>query len=1360
MALSTSETAFFPTFIFFFLLFPPSASPLSFNLSQFGKATDNIDYLKDAFTSNGVIQLTKNQLDQPINQSVGRAVYRDPLHLWDSASGKLTDFETHFSFIMKSVDESNYGDGLAFFLVSNGSYIPEASAGGFIGLFNQSSALNSSANQVVAVEFDSFKNRWDPSPDHVGIDVNSVQSRVNVTWKSSIKNGSLANAWISYNATTRNLSVFLSYAQNPVFRGNSSLFYIIDLRDFLPEWVYVGFSASTGRFVEIHNVLSWEFSSTLQDDTEGQKVKKKKNTGLAVVLLSVVAGVICCGLVLAGFILWRRKRSGTGGEEDGDLDLAMNDEFERGTGPRKFTYKELASATNDFSEEGKLGEGGFGGVYKGYLKESNMAVAVKRVSRGSKQGKKEYVSEVKIISRLRHRNLVQLVGWCHERGELLLVYEFLPNGSLDSYLFGGKGLLPWDVRHRIALGLASSLLYLHEEWEQCVVHRDIKSSNIMLDSSFNAKLGDFGLARLVDHDQVGSETTVLAGTKGYLAPECATTGKASKESDVYSFGVVALEIACGRRPVELRAEPEKVRLVDWVWNLYGRGRILEAGDERLGEDLNVEQMECLMVVGLWCTHPDYTFRPSIRQVINVLSLQAPLPNLPSQHPVPVYLTPLMNMPQFLYTSSSNGAVSTLPTSSGTVSPSNSTTTTEYSSKVTVTSSSSSSTHLLKSPQIRRSMALSRRPLFIILSWFLLILKVSSAPSRTIFNFTEFAPNTPDIIFSGDAFASGEKTVQLTRNQLDKDLLQSSGRIAYASPVQIWDPATHHVADFTTHFRFEIDGLDKEKFGDGLAFFMAPVGSDLPLNSTGQWLGLFNSTTNGSASTQLVAVEFDTFQNAWDPSPNHIGIDINSIVSVTTKNWDTQIRNGSTGSAWVGYNSTTGSFFVFLTYVYDEGFWSEPSISYEVNLTEVLPDRVVSYGSKWVVWLGVAMGILAAGIGFGWIVFKNRGMRRNCRDNEDAFDASMEDKFAKGTGPRRFSYKELVLATNNFSEEGKLGQGGFGGVYRGTLNNSGVLETLAVKKISRGSRQGKKEYVTEVTVISRLRHRNLVRLIGWCHDYGEFLLVYEYMPHGSLDSYLFGKKQPPLKWKTRYRVALGLASALLYLHEEGEQCVVHRDIKSSNVMLDSNFNAKLGDFGLARFVDHELGSQTTVLAGTMGYLAPECLTTGRASKESDVYSFGVVALEIACGRKPVDGAAEEEDRVRLVEWVWGLYGEGKVMEAADARASPGEGGTFEAGEMKRLMTVGLWCVHPDDKARPSIRQVVQVLNGEAEVPRLPARMPVAVYCAPPLSISQFDYTSGVSMSGVPESPGTDGGNTSSTASSRASSTKSLLEKPEA
>ncbi|KAL0005312.1 hypothetical protein SO802_012873 [Lithocarpus litseifolius] len=642
----------------FFLLLLPTAMSIPINFPRFNTDNSKLTLQGDAYTSPDGLQLTKDSRASSINQRVGRALYHEPVHLWDNSTGKLkvTDFTSNFSFIIQALDKgAGVGDGLAFFITPFNSSIPNNSFGGYLGLFSSETAINGTQNQIVAVEFDTYPNDWDKKGfPHVGIDINSIVSNTSVTLPRSINitNGSTTNVRVSYDSTSQNLSVFLTYATTPAYIWNSSLSCIVDLT-ILPDWVSVGFSATTGSSIELHTILSWSFSSNLeagggftQTNNTGNGSTKKK-LGL-IIGLAVSSGVVSCGIGLLWFFCWR-KRAGGNTEDSGDDDN-MDDEFEKGTGPRRFTYRELLNATNNFVERGKLGEGGFGGVYKGLLSESNVEVAVKRVSKGSKQGKKEYKSEVKIISRLRHRNLVQLIGWCHEQRELLLVYEYMPNGSLDSHLFGAKIMLKWPVRYKIAQGLASALLYLHEEWEQCVVHRDIKSSNIMLDSNFNAKLGDFGLARLVDHE-LGLQTTVLAGTMGYLAPECFTTGTASKESDIYSFGVVCLEIACGRKPVDPRAEPSKVRLVEWVWDLYGNGQLLEAVDERLGMEFDEGQIKSLMVVGLWCCHPDPTSRPSIRQVIHVLNFEASLPNLPSKLPVPMYVGAPMDLCKLSNTSS-------------------------------------------------------------------------------------------------------------------------------------------------------------------------------------------------------------------------------------------------------------------------------------------------------------------------------------------------------------------------------------------------------------------------------------------------------------------------------------------------------------------------------------------------------------------------------------------------------------------------------------------------------------------------------------------------------------------------------------
>jgi len=230
----------------------------------------------------------------------------------------------------------------------------------------------------------------------------------------------------------------------------------------------------------------------------------------------------------------------------------------------KILLKRLYKATTGFTDRKLLGSGGFGKVYRGVLPSSNMQVAIKKVSHDSRQGSKEFVAEIVSMGRLRHRNLVQLFDYCRRKGELLLVYDYMPNGSLDKLLFhNDTPSLNWAQRYQVIRGVASALLYLHEEWEQVVLHRDVKASNVLLDADLNGRLGDFGLAKFHDHGST-PQTTNMVGTVRYLAPEIARTGKSTTCSDVFSFGTFMLEVACGRKPVESERPLEEVVLVDWL----------------------------------------------------------------------------------------------------------------------------------------------------------------------------------------------------------------------------------------------------------------------------------------------------------------------------------------------------------------------------------------------------------------------------------------------------------------------------------------------------------------------------------------------------------------------------------------------------------------------------------------------------------------------------------------------------------------------------------------------------------------------------------------------------------------------------
>ncbi|KAL6599347.1 hypothetical protein ACP70R_045841 [Stipagrostis hirtigluma subsp. patula] len=292
-----------------------------------------------------------------------------------------------------------------------------------------------------------------------------------------------------------------------------------------------------------------------------------------------------------------------------------------------------------------------------------------------------------------------------------------------------------------------------------------------------------------------------------------------------------------------------------------------------------------------------------------------------------------------------------------------------------------------------------------------------------------------------------------------------------------------------------------------------------------------------------------------------------------------------------------------------------------------------------------------------------------------------------SGPRRYRHHELAVATHGFADEEKIGRGGFGPVYRGRLNNQGC-RYVAIKVLSEGSSaQGRKEFEAEVKVMTRLRHRNIVQLLGWCDGPEGLFLVYEFLSNGSLEKHLYDHHKLPI-WSDRYKIALGVGSAVLYLHSECEKCVIHGDIKPANIMLDFACNAKLGDFGLARLVDHGTESLTTqVVAGTLGYIDPEFMNNRRPSTESDVYSFGILLLEIACGRRPT--SAQSSGAPALLNWVRDMHSRNSILEAAD----PSLDGEFDERQMSRVLMAGLWCTHRDPSRRPSITQAMDVLRRE-------------------------------------------------------------------
>uniref|UniRef100_K3XQD6 non-specific serine/threonine protein kinase n=1 Tax=Setaria italica TaxID=4555 RepID=K3XQD6_SETIT len=478
---------------------------------------------------------------------------------------------------------------MAFFVGPSLPTLPLGFRGPFLGLFdNPLEHPSSTSPSTVGVEFDTYWNRvWDPQDiaghDHVGIDVNSIRS---TSYTRGLAKGDLSgtmSANITYDGGSKLMVVTLRLANG----STSQIQALVDFRDAgVPQDAAIGFSAAT--WADVNQLLSWSFSSTVL-------------SAASALLAGLVVAMTC-------FIMMRRKRP----PPPMEIELPV---------ARKFSYGELSTAIKNFSKDRKLGEGSFGEVYRGELRDPRMPpVAVKRLTKLMEYTWRDYVTEIMTLGQLSHRNLVNLVGWCDGGGsdKLLLVYELVSNKSLDEHLHGSESLLTWPERYKIVLGIGSAIEYLHTGYQNPILHRDIKPSNVMLDDAFEAKLGDFGLVRQVKPGQGSLNDTVMVGSWDYMDPTCA-------------FGVLLLEIATGKRP-RVQRDDEELGLPNVLLNAvresYGKGAVLEMADARLGGDYDENRMERVMLVGLLCVHRDRRKKLSICSRISstrYLNLKLSLP---------------------------------------------------------------------------------------------------------------------------------------------------------------------------------------------------------------------------------------------------------------------------------------------------------------------------------------------------------------------------------------------------------------------------------------------------------------------------------------------------------------------------------------------------------------------------------------------------------------------------------------------------------------------------------------------------------------------------------------------------------------
>uniref|UniRef100_A0A453CXX7 Protein kinase domain-containing protein n=1 Tax=Aegilops tauschii subsp. strangulata TaxID=200361 RepID=A0A453CXX7_AEGTS len=625
--------------ILLLILCGSTCSSLQFAYQSFDAASEaDFSFTPGATISNRSLQITPDAGDMAHRS--GRVMYaRETLKLWkNSERTALTSFKTEF--VLNIVPRNGTGEGMAFVLTNNPA-LPSDSSGRWLGLTNNRTD-GKAANRVVALEFDTRRSfEADLDGNHVGLDLNGVRSVGQMPLSNfSIVLSSGADVDVTFEYDGKMMSVLV------VQRGLAFTYaWYADLSRYLLDDISVGFAASTGEFAQLNQVKSWNFTTVddaIAGGDGGYRLRRQKIFLAVLVPLTV-------GVLLMALLVWRRLTRQT------RLAYRNLEKMIDAHGPVRFKLRELRNATGDFSDGRKLGRGGSGTVYLGYLRRMSMEVAVKRVSTNvnSNRGEKEFVAEVNTISKLSHRNLVKLIGWCHKKGELLLVYEYFPMGSLDKLLYARERAasstssmsastdtpeLTWERRYKIIRGVASALDYLHHGSSRRILHRDVKASNVMLDEEYNARLGDFGLARVIQHDGATHHSTqVVAGTRGYMAYESFFTGRASLDTDVYAFGVFVMEVVSGRSPSNaVQYHPPPMHIVDWMWMLYGEGKALQAADPLLSGEFEQAQVDCAVRLALACCHPNPRERPSMRTAVQVLIDGAPAPEPPLNKPAFVW----------------------------------------------------------------------------------------------------------------------------------------------------------------------------------------------------------------------------------------------------------------------------------------------------------------------------------------------------------------------------------------------------------------------------------------------------------------------------------------------------------------------------------------------------------------------------------------------------------------------------------------------------------------------------------------------------------------------------------------------------
>ncbi|KAK2992191.1 hypothetical protein RJ640_005678, partial [Escallonia rubra] len=806
-------------------------------------------------------------------------------------------------------------------------------------------------------------------------------------------------------------------------------------------------------------------------------------------------------------------------------------------------------------------------------------IAVKRLSRYCAQGEQEFKNEVVLFATLQHRNVVRLLGFCMEAAERLLIYEFMPNANPVK-----RPYLDWHKRWKIIGGVARGLLYLHEDSQVRIIHRDLRPRNVLLDTEMNPKVANFGLARSLMLDETQDITSTIYGTFGYKAPEYAMHGQYSIKSDVFSFGVLVLQIVSGRKTSNLRQSREKGEdLLSDAWKCWRNGTCLNLVDPIMKADTSSMRdiVRCIHI-GLLCVQELAADRPSMAAVFVMLSsLSVTLP-VPSE------------------------------------------------------------------------------PAFFMHGW------------TVVVDFAEPTSQVPRNAEHGDAssnmdiYAFGAVLFELV--SAEETIVKSSEPDPLKDLHKLVEPNLDH--------------------------------DDIPLVS------VIKVETDPCAFNLALARRCSRAlytDNEKCLSLNYGGHVLQRVLLAIAKacpQQNPQLRPGMRMFLELLIGTILHFFLHFQLLVF-AGSLPTPDSPADISLyfdnsspphsSESTP-KLNKLGLAFGFGSPIVNGAIFVIVLLNVVVYYLRQLQESNLDDKEKENYSLPLSSSEHQLCRRFSFAELQSATSNFDDASVIGRGGFGKVYKGIIVNGTTI--VAIKRLNSMSHQGAPEFRTEIEMLSRFRHSHLVALIGYCDECHEMILVYKYMPRGTLADHLHKIDKninAPLSWVQRLKICIGSARGLDYLHTGTgfKDRVIHRDVKSSNILLDEDWAAKISDFGMSKVgpANQSCTDVSTNVRGTFGYLDPDYHLTHVLTRKSDVYSFGVVLFEVLCGRPAMDMRLDDEEQWGLAGWAKHCVKGGKVDQIID----PSLQGEILSDCLMAFVQIAEQCLHSRPKKRPTMAEVVARLE---------------------------------------------------------------------